>query len=640
MAVLDEALGGGTIRPSILEAIRARHEGRRLSRLIAVALLLFAQGLVHLGQAPGHFDEYAPFGVLFLLAGTAQIGCAWATLARPQGRLFLGAAVGTVGLIATWFWSRLSGLPVGPHAGYPEVPGMLDMVTTLSEIVTVVLLLFLVRAPRKPKRRGPVRVTLAALPSLIFVIPLLVFGLQAPFHPMPDAFDPAGVQAGQAATSITTLQAPAGSQPVRAFTLTAAPVNVAGHQGWAFNGSVPGPEIRVTEGDRVKVTLLNHLPESTSIHWHGLRLPNPSDGVAGVTQDAVRPGQSYVYEFIAQDPGTYWYHTHQATLSQLGRGLYGAITILPKAGIKEQHDYSVVIHTAVGSSDARINGSANARLEARPGETVRLRLVNAAVPDPFGGTPLNPVLLGVPYRVVALDGHDVNRPQEIGPQKIRLGMGQRADLVFTMPPSGQVVLTGLKGAAQSPFDFSSTGPASLTLGEGPAPEKPARLQNFDITTYGEPAAEALTAATHYDVTRTLQLAGVPIFRNGTFDFSDTFDGKASPFVPPVTVHEGDLVKLRLVNRSQKFHPIHIHGHVFTVLSRNGVPLSGSPIHQDAVLLPAGETWEVAFKADNPGIWMLHCHVLGHAWAGMVMTVNYDGYTTPFRMGTSSGNEPE
>lgn len=640
MAELDVAAGGRVARASMWEGIRARHEGRRLSRMIAVALLLLTQGLVHLGQAPGHFAEYVPYGVLFMVTGAAQIVFAWVTLARPKGWLFLAAAVGTVGVIATWFWSRVSGLPVGPHDGFPEVPGMLDMLTTLSEIVTVVLLLLLVRAPRKPKRRGSVRVTLAALPTLIFLVPLLVFGLQAPFHPMPGAFDPAPVPAGQAATSITTLQAPAGGEPVRAFTLSAAPVNVAGHEGWAFNGTVPGPEIRVAEGERVKVTLVNHLPESTSIHWHGLRLPNSSDGVAGVTQDAVRPGHSFVYEFIAQDPGTYWYHTHQATLSQLGRGLYGAITILPKAGIKEQRDYNVVIHTAVGSSDARINGSANARLEARPGETVRLRLINAAVPDPFGGTPIDPVLLGVPYRVAALDGHDVNKPQEIGPEKIRLGMGQRADLVFTMPPTGRVVLTGLKGVHQMPFDFSTVGPAMLTLGEGPAPEKPARLENFDITTYGEPAAEALTAATHYDVTRTLVLAGVPSFRNGTFDFADTFDGKASPYVPPITVHEGDLVRLRLLNRSSKFHPIHIHGHVFTVLSRNGKPLTGSPIHQDAVLGLPGETWEVAFKADNPGIWMLHCHVLGHAYAGMVMTVNYDGYTTPFRMGTRSGNEPE
>lgn len=640
MAVLDEAVGGAAVRASIWEGIRARHEGRRLSRLIAVALLLFAQGLVHLGQAPDHYAEYAPFGVLFLLTGAAEVVCAWATLARPGGRLFLGIAAGTVGVIGTWFWSRLSGLPVGPDAGFPEVPGVLDMLTTLSEIVTVVLALLLVRGPRRPKKRGPVRVTLAALPTLIFVVPLLVFGLQAPFHPMPDAFDPVPAEAGRTATSITTLQAPTGSEPVHAFTLTAAPAKVAGHWGWAFNGTVPGPEIRVTEGERVRVTLVNHLPDSTSIHWHGLRLPNPADGVAGVTQDAVPPGQTYVYEFIAQDPGTYWYHTHQATLRQLGRGLYGAITILPKAGIKEQRDYNVVIHSAVGSSDARINGSANARLDARPGESVRLRLINAAVPDPFSGAPINPVLLGVPYRVVALDGHDVNKPQEIEPERIRLGMGQRADLVFTMPPSGQVVLNGLKGVHQMPSDFSTVGPATLTLGDGPAPETPAKVPDFDITTYGQPAIDALTTATHYDITRTLVLAGAPIFRNGTYDFSDTFDGVGSPYVPPVTVREGDLVKLRLVNRSQKFHPIHIHGHVFTVLSRNGRPLAGSPVHQDAVLVKPNETWEVAFKADNPGIWMLHCHVLGHAYAGMVMTVNYDGYTTPFRMGTRSGNEPE
>ncbi|TMD10819.1 MAG: hypothetical protein E6J00_14945 [Chloroflexi bacterium] len=112
-------------------------------------------------------------------------------------------------------------------------------------------------------------------------------------------------------------------------------------------------------------------------------------------------------------------------------------------------------------------------------------------------------------------------------------------------------------------------------------------------------------------------------------------------MPPIRVREGQLVHLRIVNTTTgKFHPIHIHGHVFTVLAKNGHPLTGSPVHVDAILAGPKETWDVAFKADNPGIWMLHCHVLGHAVAGMMMTINYEGISTPYSMGTDSGNVPE
>jgi FtsP/CotA-like multicopper oxidase with cupredoxin domain len=134
----------------------------------------------------------------------------------------------------------------------------------------------------------------------------------------------------------------------------------------------------------------------------------------------------------------------------------------------------------------------------------------------------------------------------------------------------------------------------------------------------------------------------PVFRNGTFDMTDTFNGQASPLVPPIHVREGQLVRLSIVNPagSHASHPIHIHGHVFSVLAKNGRPLSGSPVHLDAILVAPGETWDVAFRADNPGVWMLHCHILMHAAGGMSMTVNYDGISTPFTMGTRSGNVPE
>jgi FtsP/CotA-like multicopper oxidase with cupredoxin domain len=112
--------------------------------------------------------------------------------------------------------------------------------------------------------------------------------------------------------------------------LIASVVSSGGHQAWAYNGTVPGPELRVRHGDRARVTLINQLPDATSIHWHGINVRNAMDGVAGITQDGVRPGASFTYEFIARSAGTYWYHSHQETSNQIPQGLVGTIVVEPK----------------------------------------------------------------------------------------------------------------------------------------------------------------------------------------------------------------------------------------------------------------------------------------------------------------------
>src|SRR5579859_3532955 len=152
------------------------------------------------------------------------------------------------------------------------------------------------------------------------------------------------------ATPITSLVAVQTDAPVKSFTLTAQPATIDMGNGkhfdaYTYNGTVPGPELRVQQGDLVVVTLVNKLPVSTTIHWHGMKVPNAEDGVAGLTQDAVKPGESYTYHFVANDVGTYWYHSHQNTSVQLPKGLYGAIIVEPKdPPIHYDHDYTVVLH--------------------------------------------------------------------------------------------------------------------------------------------------------------------------------------------------------------------------------------------------------------------------------------------------------
>lgn len=631
MTTMEAALAAEpSVEQSTGKLVRHRRGGRSAAMIYSAAVLTCGAAAIHFAAAMGHIAEYLPYGLFFFGLALTQAALAVAIIVAPSPKLFLAAALGTAGVIALWVLSRTTGLPIAPDPWRPEFPGMMDMACTLIEIITVVLFALLIRTPRKPKVRGRVRTALTTVPALPLTLLAGWMAVGSVLHPMPAAFNAAPAVAGQTTTSVADLVAAPGSEPLKTFTLTAGAVSIGGRQAWAFNGTVPGPELRVRQGDRVRVTLVNHLPDSTSIHWHGLRLPDAEDGVAGLTQNAVKPGGTLVYEFVANDPGTYWYHSHQDTYYQLPKGLFGSLVILPRAGVAEERDYSLVVHTLADGSTLAVNGSRHLHLEAAPGDTVRLRILEASEPD-FSGLPAQPVLLGAPYRVVALDGHDLNAPQELGPQRIPLGMGQRADLVFTMPAAGAVQLTGLKGV----------GP--VTIGDGPAPAavKVSSLPRFDLTSYGQAAPDPVAASPTFDVTRTLKLVGGPAFYDGRFDFSDNFDGNPSPMEMPLTVRQGQLVRLHIVNRGTgKYHVIHIHGHVFTVLARNGHPLSGSPVHVDGILTAPEETWDVAFRADNPGIWMLHCHVLGHAVAGMSMTVNYAGISTPYTMGTDSGNVPE
>jgi FtsP/CotA-like multicopper oxidase with cupredoxin domain len=604
----------------------------------SAALLTLGAAAIHFAAAPEHFSEYLPYGIFFVLLGAAQVALAIALLIAPSRRLYAGAIAGTLAVMTIWLLSRTTGLPIPPQPWRPEAVAFPDFAATLMEAICV--LLFLLRMRRRPpRRRSRGRVVLTALPAALFAPLLAVGGVGGALSPMPGAYNSAPYLPGQTSTSVVNLVAPDGGQPLKEFTLTAAPLTIGGHVAWAYDGTVPGPELRVTQGDRVKVILINHLPVSTSIHCHGINVPNSMDGVAGITQDAVAPGGSFVYEFIADEPGTYWYHSHQDTMNQIPRGLFGSIVVAPKDVTSATvRDYSIVVHNQPGSGAIAVNGSTNLRLDAAPGDTVRLRITNAVVPG-FDGAPIAPVLTGAAYVVEALDGHELNRPTTLGPERIQLGMGQRADLVFTMPEQGSVRLVGLNGAADLPWNKPSS--ATVTIGEGSSPSVDvSSLPTFDLTRYGTPRADAVADAARYDVSHEIVLDTGFGFRNGSVDFSDTFSGMASPYVTPIRVHEGDLVHLRIVNKSQKFHPIHIHGHVFTVLARNGQPLAGSPVHVDAVLVAPGETWDVAFKADNPGIWMLHCHVLAHAAGGMSMTINYDSVYTPYTMGTLSGNIPE
>lgn len=451
---------------------------------------------------------------------------------------------------------------------------------------------------------------------------------------------------GDGTVSVTELVGPKTGTPDRRFALTAEKKQVrlasgAVVDGWTFNGQLPGPELRMRQGELIEVTLANKdIEEGVTIHWHGLDVPNGEDGVAGVTQDAVLPGQTFVYRFRAEQTGTYWYHSHQQSLEEVAAGLFGALIVEPAdSPLPEQRDMTVVHHqwntsngktAAFGLADTLTN-------EAVPaGTKVRLRLVNADTEK----TTFR--LTGTPFKVAAIDGTDINEPTELQNAWLHVAAGGRYDVTFTMP-SGPVLLDEKDSDREGDGDKGeqSYGPGLLLSADGKAePPTAADGPAFDPLTYGTPKATPFGPGSRFDRSFAMVIDKKLGFFDGSFKYMYTINGELFPYTPMFMVREGELVKTTFVNRSYANHPMHLHGHHMLVLSRNGVPSTGSPWWTDTLNVGPGETYEIAFRADNPGVWMDHCHDLQHASAGMVLHLAYEGVTTPFEVGRATVNDPE
>lgn len=483
----------------------------------------------------------------------------------------------------------------------------------------------------------------ALAPAAVPAASATIASLQAPQIPA-GAGVPTSVNMGMAGApiSVSQLQTPATAAHVDHFTLTAQPARLTLSPGvivpaWTFNGTAPGPTLHVRQGDEVVVTLVNHLSFGVTIHWHGVRVANAADGVAGVTQDAVKPGQSYVYRFIPLDAGTYWYHSHQFSFDETTNGLYGMLIVDPATPtIHADVDTSVALHAWNGANNQTIytmNATSGVlNLVARPGQWVRLRIVNTA--ETPSGNPQLVTLVGAPFQVVSLDGHDLNGPQWLNNVPLPIGAAQRYDLYFQMPAHGSVVLVSADDGQ------SYVRAPALIIGQGVVPAKlPAITTWFDLTTYGVPAKDTITTQSHFAATYTIVLGNQIGTSLGRMGMTYMLNGKVFPNTGMIMVKEGQIIKLHFDNQTNLYHPMHLHGHILTVLDKNGAPLTGSPIHQDTVLVPPHTTYDVAFVANNPGIWMLHCHNFLHANWGMDMMVMYN-VSTPYTIGSASGNFPD
>jgi FtsP/CotA-like multicopper oxidase with cupredoxin domain len=443
----------------------------------------------------------------------------------------------------------------------------------------------------------------------------------------PDGGGRAGGHVHGGGTSVTDLTGPTTGRPDVAVTLTARREAVtlpggARFAGYTLNHTSPGPEIHARQGQLVQVTLVNdNVPHGVTLHWHGVDVPNAEDGVAGVTQDAVRPGHSHVYRFVAQDAGTYWYHSHQDGYDQVRLGLYGILVVAPRAPLADAVDTVAAVHTYDGRRTLGGRAGVTA-VAAAPGDRVRVRLANT------DAGPIRAWVSGTAYRVAAVDGRDLHDPPPVAGEAVLVTAGGRVDLELTVPAAGAARVDVGAGTALV------VGPSGATAAATPEPRGA-----VDLLSYGTPAPLGFDPARAGRVFR-YALGRRIGFLDGRPGLWWTVNGHLWPDVPMFVVSTGDVVRMTVSNSSGEVHPMHLHGHHAVVLSRDGVRATGSPWWVDSLDVGNGQTYEIAFIADNPGIWVDHCHNLKHAADGLLAHLAYTGVGTPYRVGGKAGNRPE
>jgi FtsP/CotA-like multicopper oxidase with cupredoxin domain len=535
---------------------------------------------------------------------------------------------GTVGgrpaVVATFTaaYAALAGLAVSVLAGYPlTLGGALIAIGLVGAAALLTARVLTVPSETPAEDPGMSRRRFLGLTGGAVVVGATGTGVGVSFVSSDSGGGP-----GEAATtdiSVSDLRGPSSPAPggvVRRHVLTARTATARLPSGrelevWTYNGGVPGTAITAAKGDLVEVRLRNtDIEDGVTLHWHGYDVPCGEDGVPGVTQDVVTPGKDFVYRFRADQVGTYWYHTHFASHIGVRKGLYGTLVVTPRDLPAGQVDLTLPVHTFDGTV-VLAGRDDRAEHTVPPGAPVRLRLVNT------DSDPHRFALAGTPFRLAAVDGRDLNEPDEVSEVGLRLTSGGRYDLVFDMPdtpvalvldadPDGGLLLAPGKGADASILPSTSDWP------------------ELDLLTYGVSAAVpfgAKDADRHYTLVLDRGLAVV----DGGPTYAHTVNGRGHPSIPDQVVTEGEIVTMTVVNRSLVTHPWHLHGHPVLILSRDGVARSGSPLWMDSFDVRPGEVWEVAFEATNPGIWMNHCHNLPHADQGMMLRLRYDGVSSPF-----------
>lgn len=446
-----------------------------------------------------------------------------------------------------------------------------------------------------------------------------------------------------------------GTGKVTTATLTAAPtvLDLAGATAptWAF-GSVPAPVIRLGAGDTLKATVRNQLDADTSVHWHGLALRNDMDGVPPVTQQAIKPGETFDYEFIAPDPGTYWFHPHVGV--QLDRGLYGALIVEDPAEPGDYDDEWVIVlddwldgvtatpddvlaelaggmgtmtgdmfmrmgNMLMGATSEVLGGDAGdvyypkylingkpvedpAQFTALPGNRIRLRIINAA-----SDTAFRLAVGGHTLTITHTDGFPVV-PVDV--DSILIGMGERYDATITLADGVFPLVAQAEGKRDRGF-------ALIRTGNGTPPAADVNIAEMASSRIGK--ADLLAATNNVILPTEAPDRHISIALTGSMAAYDWgVDGRRFDMNQPLgaahEIREGERVRFTIDNQTTMWHPFHLHGHTY---QHSG----GGPRKDTSIILPK-QTLTVDFDADNPGLWVAHCHNIYHAESGMTTVVGY------------------
>ncbi|MGI9522246.1 MAG: multicopper oxidase family protein [Hyphomicrobiaceae bacterium] len=409
---------------------------------------------------------------------------------------------------------------------------------------------------------------------------------------------------------------------------------------WGYDGQVPGPSLRAKQGEEFAVDLINKLPQPTTIHWHGVRIVNAMDGVAGLTQPAVKTGERFSYRFAPPDAGTYWYHPHNRTWEQLARGLQGAFIVEEEDAPIVDQDFVLAVDDWRLREDGQIHSSSfgsmhdmshagrlgnvltlNARdkFDSRvlAGERVRFRLINTATARVLGI-----IFEGHAPVVVALDGQPLASPFAPAKNMVFLAPAQRADIILDCNHTPGTV---------TPI-VADTGRERLAIGRlvYHASKRARAVVPSDIPILpANPMPVDLDLENAIDITLEMTGGAMSIFKSATYkgktmDAGElvrthrkawAFNGVVGmPDAPLATLDRNSTVTVNLVNRTAWPHAMHFHGHHVREIAHSA--RNPRPYWRDTVFVQRQQEIRVAFKAHNPGKWMLHCHMLGHQASGM------------------------
>lgn len=451
---------------------------------------------------------------------------------------------------------------------------------------------------------------------------------------------------------------------------------------WTYDGKFPGTELRVRQGERLRVVVRNNLPEDTSVHWHGItqRGTNNMDGVPGVTQQPIKPGDTFLYDFVASEAGSYMFHSHSGL--QLDRGLSAPLIIEPaRETLQYDRDYVVTIDDWLegspddayaklkrgemqggsampgmgssgemgkmpgmaseeekGASNGGKHGEASPSAQMEEGADVNYStfVINGRAPEapvefmtkrgervrlrlinPSGSTMYRVAVGGHRMTVTHSDGMAV-KPIEV--ETLEIAMGERYDVLINADNPGVWAIVAI--STDEPMRGAR---ALLRYSDArgtpekalPINARPEELNGRRLNYNQLVSAEDETLSTKREPDRRIEV----VLGGQMMPYDWTINGKLFAAAEPFEVRAGERVRVSMVNDSLMRHPMHLHGHSFRVLS-NGTSAGAPPLKDTAFIEPNKGTLTFEFIADNPGDWLFHCHHAYHMEAGMARIIKY------------------